>query len=91
MFAQVYIFVVQTFDIPKNVDQCKKKLREEFTKYNDIQDVRLIDMLVIKVSISVEIDFLVQCFPIYIFTKVNQLCSTILFYILGPNGTERGS
>ncbi|CAG9865145.1 unnamed protein product [Phyllotreta striolata] len=41
-------YIVQTYDIPVSVDKCKKKLREEFTKYSESNDIRLVDMLVIK-------------------------------------------
>jgi len=41
-------FVVDKYDIPKSVEQCQQKLREEFMKNKDIADVRVIDMLVIK-------------------------------------------
>lgn len=41
-------YIVSHYDIPKTVEQCKTKLREEFTKFDEIKDVRLIDMLVIK-------------------------------------------
>lgn len=41
-------YIVSTYDIPRNEEQCKKKLREEFTKYNTINDIRLIDMMIIK-------------------------------------------
>ncbi|XP_065155625.1 NADH dehydrogenase [ubiquinone] 1 alpha subcomplex subunit 6 [Atheta coriaria] len=40
--------VVRQYDIPKSVEQCKAKLREEFMKHKDCEDVRVIDMLVIK-------------------------------------------
>jgi NADH dehydrogenase (ubiquinone) 1 alpha subcomplex subunit 6 len=39
---------VEDYDIPKNLDQCKSKLREEFLKNKDVADIRVIDMLVIK-------------------------------------------
>ncbi|XP_060528710.1 NADH dehydrogenase [ubiquinone] 1 alpha subcomplex subunit 6 [Cylas formicarius] len=41
-------YIVQTYDIPKSIEQCREKLREEFNKYGQIKDVRLVDMLVIK-------------------------------------------
>lgn len=41
--------LVLDFDIPKNIEQCRAKLREEFKKHADVKDVRVIDMLVIKV------------------------------------------
>ncbi|VEN55091.1 unnamed protein product [Callosobruchus maculatus] len=48
-------YIVRQFDVPRTVEQCKVKLREEFTKYDEIKDVRLIDMMVIKVSCSIHI------------------------------------
>ncbi|XP_030744975.1 NADH dehydrogenase [ubiquinone] 1 alpha subcomplex subunit 6 [Sitophilus oryzae] len=41
-------YIVRQYDIPKNVNDCRNKLREEFTKHKDIRDIRIIDMLVIK-------------------------------------------
>ncbi|XP_055317296.1 NADH dehydrogenase [ubiquinone] 1 alpha subcomplex subunit 6 [Sitodiplosis mosellana] len=41
-------FVVDTNNIPKSVDQCRAKLREEFLKHKDLEDIRIVDMLVIK-------------------------------------------
>lgn len=34
--------------MPKSVDQCRQKLREEFLKNKNLQDIRVTDMLVIK-------------------------------------------
>jgi len=33
-----------------SVEQCRDKLREEFVKHRNVTDIRVIDMLVIKVS-----------------------------------------
>ncbi|GAB0086084.1 NADH dehydrogenase [Sergentomyia squamirostris] len=41
-------YVVMDYDIPKSVEQCREKLREEFMKHKDVSDIRVIDMLVIK-------------------------------------------
>ncbi|KAJ8977291.1 hypothetical protein NQ317_007430 [Molorchus minor] len=41
-------YIVKQYDIPRNEEQCRRKLREEFTKYDNIPDIRVIDMLVIK-------------------------------------------
>lgn len=41
-------YIVYKYFIPKNVIECRAKLREEFTKHNHIDDIRVIDMLVIK-------------------------------------------
>jgi len=41
-------FIVEKYDIPKSIEQCREKLKEEFIKNKDIADVRVIDMLVIK-------------------------------------------
>lgn len=46
------------YHIPKNVEQCRDKLREEFEKNKHLTDIRIIDMLVIKV---------LQLIPIIIF------------------------
>ncbi|XP_065090769.1 NADH dehydrogenase [ubiquinone] 1 alpha subcomplex subunit 6-like [Ochlerotatus camptorhynchus] len=35
-------------DIPKSLEQCRQKLREEFLKHRNVTDLRVIDMLVIK-------------------------------------------
>lgn len=39
---------VNDIDIPRNVKQCRQKLREEFMKHKDVKDIRVIDMLIIK-------------------------------------------
>ncbi|KAF4519749.1 hypothetical protein B566_EDAN010342 [Ephemera danica] len=41
-------YVVLDYDIPKSVEQCRAKLREEFNKHRHVTDIRVIDMLVIK-------------------------------------------
>ncbi|PNF26688.1 NADH dehydrogenase [ubiquinone] 1 alpha subcomplex subunit 6 [Cryptotermes secundus] len=41
-------YVVMDYDIPKSVEQCRVKLREEFEKNRHVTDIRVIDMLVIK-------------------------------------------
>ncbi|XP_012274959.1 NADH dehydrogenase [ubiquinone] 1 alpha subcomplex subunit 6 [Orussus abietinus] len=40
--------IVWEFDIPRTVDQCKAKLREEFIKHRNLTDIRVIDMLIVK-------------------------------------------
>ena len=45
----VLTFIVMDYDIPKSVEQCRIKLREEFEKNRHVTDIRVIDMLVIKV------------------------------------------
>lgn len=41
---------MKDFDIPKSEDQCRAKLREIFNNNKHVSDIRVIDMLVIKVS-----------------------------------------
>jgi NADH dehydrogenase (ubiquinone) 1 alpha subcomplex subunit 6 len=41
-------YVVHEYDIPKTIPVCRKKLRDEFEKNKHVQDIRVIDMLVIK-------------------------------------------
>ena len=41
---------VEDYDIPKSVKECREKLREQFLKNKDVSDIRVIDMLVVKVS-----------------------------------------
>jgi len=41
-------FIVHKYDIPKSVEQCREKMKQEFLKHKDVTDVRVIDMLVIK-------------------------------------------
>lgn len=36
------------YDLPKNIVQCRAKVREQFVKNKDITDIRVSDMLVIK-------------------------------------------
>lgn len=42
---------MKDFDIPKSEQQCRAKLREVFVNNKDVTDIRVIDMLVIKVGI----------------------------------------
>ena len=36
------------YDIPKSIEQCRGKLRDKFVENSRIQDIRVVDMLVIK-------------------------------------------
>lgn len=36
------------YNIPKSTEQLRAKLREQFLKHKDVQDIRVSDMLVIK-------------------------------------------
>ncbi|XP_044731490.1 NADH dehydrogenase [ubiquinone] 1 alpha subcomplex subunit 6 [Chrysoperla carnea] len=40
--------VVFDYDIPKTVPECRAKLRELFEKNKNVEDIRVIDLLVIK-------------------------------------------
>ena len=42
------------FDVPITVDQGRKKLREEFNKNVHVNDMRAIDLLVVKVKYSIK-------------------------------------
>ncbi|KAH8384684.1 hypothetical protein KR093_004807 [Drosophila rubida] len=42
-------YIVMDYDIPMSVEQCRAKLREQFIKNRSVTDIRVIDMLVIKV------------------------------------------
>lgn len=46
------------YDIPKTVEQCREKLREEFDKHRHVTDIRVIDMLVVKVCINFVVVFI---------------------------------
>ncbi|XP_047483899.1 NADH dehydrogenase [ubiquinone] 1 alpha subcomplex subunit 6-like [Penaeus chinensis] len=41
-------YILIDYDFPKSKEQCREKLREEFEKHRHVQDIRVIDMLVIK-------------------------------------------
>ncbi|XP_055855156.1 NADH dehydrogenase [ubiquinone] 1 alpha subcomplex subunit 6 [Episyrphus balteatus] len=41
-------YIVMDYDIPKSVEECRAKLREQFIKHRSVTDIRVIDMLVIK-------------------------------------------
>lgn len=45
------LFLVFDRRLPVTKEQCQQKLKEEFLKNKHITDVRVIDMLVIKVNI----------------------------------------
>lgn len=38
------------YDIPKSETQCRAKLKAEFQRHKNVSDIRVIDMLVIKVN-----------------------------------------
>lgn len=40
--------IPRDYDIPKNEEQIKEKIRSEFLKHRNVKDIRVIDMLVIK-------------------------------------------
>ena len=44
-----YAISVMDYDIPKTEDACRAKLKELFLKNKNVSDIRVIDMLVIKV------------------------------------------
>jgi NADH dehydrogenase (ubiquinone) 1 alpha subcomplex subunit 6 len=41
-------YVVLDYDIPKSVVECRKKLREEFDRNRNVEDIRVQDMLIVK-------------------------------------------
>ncbi|XP_017892336.1 NADH dehydrogenase [ubiquinone] 1 alpha subcomplex subunit 6 [Ceratina calcarata] len=41
-------FIQYNYDLPKTSEDCKKKLREEFERYANVQDIRVIDSLLIR-------------------------------------------
>ncbi|CAH1183794.1 unnamed protein product [Phaedon cochleariae] len=41
-------YIVKQYDIPMNIEQCRSVLRQQFTNMIAYQDVRLMDMMVIK-------------------------------------------
>ena len=49
------------YDIPKNVEQCREKVKELFLKNQHVTDIRVIDLLVVKVKNSnfVSINYLI--------------------------------
>lgn len=49
-FLNCFFILVKDFHISKTEDQCRAKLREEFERNRGVKDIRVIDMLVIKVS-----------------------------------------
>lgn len=49
LYKHLYTLAVMDYDIPMTVEQCRDKLREEFVKHRNVTDIRVIDMLVIKV------------------------------------------
>ncbi|XP_075220291.1 NADH dehydrogenase (ubiquinone) B14 subunit [Lycorma delicatula] len=47
-------YIVQDFDIPKSIEQCREKLRSEFEKNRHLTDIRVIDMKVVKGQIDLQ-------------------------------------
>ncbi|XP_045585395.1 NADH dehydrogenase [ubiquinone] 1 alpha subcomplex subunit 6 [Procambarus clarkii] len=41
-------YIVMDYDLPRSKEQCREKLREKFEENRHVQDIRAIDMLVIK-------------------------------------------
>lgn len=41
-------YIKIAYDIPKTEEECKRKLKEEFKRNNNVRDLRVIDMLIIK-------------------------------------------
>lgn len=76
----VYLtFIVMDYDIPKSVEQCRVKLREEFEKNRHITDIRVIDMLVIKVCVWHVFIYSVHC-PIgdqILWTASSRFCTVV--------------
>ncbi len=42
-------YILQEFDIPVNLPEARGKLKEKFMEHSEVKDVRIIDMLVVKV------------------------------------------
>lgn len=47
IFNLIRLFTVETFTIPKTEDEVRAKIREEFLRHKDVDDIRVIDKLVI--------------------------------------------
>ncbi|XP_014367310.1 NADH dehydrogenase [ubiquinone] 1 alpha subcomplex subunit 6 [Papilio machaon] len=47
-FYRYIPYILKYFDIPKNQEDCRKKLREYFYRNKFVTDVRVVDILVIK-------------------------------------------
>ncbi|KAF5278370.1 hypothetical protein FQA39_LY05859 [Lamprigera yunnana] len=41
-------YIVRQFDIAKSEEQCRVLLRQEFVKHENVTDIRIIDMLIVK-------------------------------------------
>lgn len=71
-------------DIPRTVEECRQKLREEFVKHKDVKDIRVIDMLIVKVSRHLifmkEEDY---------FQIVLCVLTVCCYLLLGSNGAAR--
>lgn len=52
------MFSVKDYDIPKSEEQCRTKLKELFLKNKEVTDIRVIDLLVIKVNNEAVLFFL---------------------------------
>lgn len=82
-FFLIFLHLVKDYDIPVNIEQCRAKLREEFLKHENVTDIRVIDMLVIKVSaICCCCRFLSRFYLMYIFFSM-------FTFVLGSNGVKR--
>lgn len=79
MTSHYSIFTVFRYHIDVTNEQCRAKLREMFYKNQNVKDLRVIDILVIKV-----LKFYFTSFQ-YFFTMVR------FYFISGSDGTQRNS
>lgn len=51
LLSKILIFLtVLDYDVPVTTERCRQRIREEFEKNRHINDVRAIDLLVVKVK-----------------------------------------
>lgn len=72
-------FIEANYIIPVTKEECQQKLREEFYRHANVRDLRVIDMLLVKVRV------IFSClFYVYYNRYINK------YVIIGANGTSGG-
>lgn len=50
IYIYIIYFIVSNYDLPRTKKECQQKLKEEFKRNAHISDLRVIDLLLIKVK-----------------------------------------
>jgi hypothetical protein len=73
MSKTIFKFQVLDYDVPLTVPIVRARVRKEFEKNRNVNDVRAIDMMVVKVNLKIKVTHT---------QKINILIKFILFILL---------